>query len=176
MNLLTIDAGVKACALSCFVNCRLIAVADTLAWRWGALAQHTDIVCETMRVYADAAKKLKPQHLIAQVNDLLAVQAAGLRLVGQIEAACTSTKAIYLPTAREWKGQIPKPVHHGQILRALEPWEMAVLIDVKSDIVEHVDRACKKYARSKSLTGYNDPIHNTLDSVGIGLKHLKRIQ
>lgn len=176
MNLLPIDPGVKACALACFVNCTLIAVTNTLTWRWGALHSHTEIVCEAMRVYPHEIKNSKPAELIAKANDLIHVEAAGMRLVGQIEASCLSTHAVYRPTAPEWKGQVPKPIHHGQILRALSPAELGILLVIKPDLVSYVAKACARYSRSKALTGYSNPIHNTLDSVGIGLKHLKRIR
>ena len=79
------------------------------------------------------------------------------------------------PTAPEWKAQTPKPIHHNRALRALQPSELAILEAMKPNLVEYVEKACRVYAKTKTLDGYRNPIHNSLDVVALGLKHLRRI-
>ena len=60
----------------------------------------------------------------------------------------------YLP--REWKGQVPKRVHHPRIIKAL------------------TDEERDAYARDTA--GYaKSLVHNVTDAVGLGLKYLQRM-
>jgi hypothetical protein len=71
-------------------------------------------------------------------------------IVGGVAAAVGGyVQTFYRP--REWKGQVPKEIHHPRIIAALQPGEMAAV------------RLC----RPASL------MHNVWDAVGLGLAHLK---
>ena len=61
----------------------------------------------------------------------------------------------YFP--REWKGQVPKTVHHRRIRKKLTGEENAIL-----------DRCLAKVVVSLQ--------HNVLDAVGLGMFHLRRIR
>jgi hypothetical protein len=61
----------------------------------------------------------------------------------------------YLVKPSQWKGQIPKDIHHEQILRQLDVGELLVL-----------DERLQNIPKSKR--------HNVYDAVGLGLWYLQR--
>ena len=91
-------------------------------------------VSEVPQVYRAGASKGDP-------DDLL--QLAGV--VGVFSVLVTADVRIGVKP-REWKGQVPKDVHHARLVKTLTPEEMAM-----------VERAAPPSLR-----------HNVLDAVGIG--------
>lgn len=86
-------------------------------------------------------------------QDLINVQAVGSSVAGLLASAVSHLS----PT--QWKGNIPKRIHHPRIVRALEPDERAV------------SAALFERARTGSSRG-NDK--EALDAVGMGLYDLQR--
>jgi hypothetical protein len=71
-------------------------------------------------------------------------------VVGAVASALGgSVQTFYRP--RDWKGQVPKEIHHPRVIAALQPNEMSAV------------RLCQP----ASL------MHNVWDAVGLGLAHLK---
>ena len=61
---------------------------------------------------------------------------------------------------RTWKGNVPKEIHHGRVLAALDEQERGVLAP---------------HARRVTKTNPHGLDHNMLDAVGLGLWFLKRL-
>jgi len=91
-------------------------------------------ISEVPQVYRVGASKGDPDDLI---------QLAGV--VGVFSALFTATTYLGVKP-REWKGQVPKDVHHARLVKTLTPKELAMV----------------KAAAPPSLR------HNVLDAVGIG--------
>jgi hypothetical protein len=67
---------------------------------------------------------------------------------------------------RQWKGQVPKPIHHHRAWKALSGAEREVLpADTLARILIGVDGG-----------PYSWDGHNFLDAIALGLKHLKRVR
>ena len=94
----------------------------------------THFISEVPQVYRVGASKGDPDDLI---------QLAGV--VGVFSALFTATTYLGVKP-REWKGQVPKDVHHARLVKTLTPKELAMV----------------KAAAPPSLR------HNVLDAVGIG--------
>lgn len=88
----------------------------------------------------------------SQSRDLLTVQLVGCTLAGILSSTGI---VVHLPAA-EWKGRVPKNIHHPRIVAALTDGEPEVL----SRGLEGVPKTNRK---------------EVLDAVGIGLYHLDRI-
>jgi len=111
-----------------------------MPWDW--LFREGQLVIEIPQVYRVGKSKGDPNDLIK-----VAVQA------GQwIERAKLYGASVYRHLPQEWKGQVPKNVHHERILAALSPAESA-----------RIPKLPKADA------------HNMLDAIGLGLFHLGRI-
>lgn len=105
------------------------------------VAGHKVVVCEIPQVYRGST--VNPQSLVT-----LAYRA------GYLTGLVRPTHLVQVkPT--QWKGQIPKDIHHEQILRQLEVGERLVL-----------DQCLKNIPKSKH--------HNVYDAVGLGLWYLQR--
>lgn len=147
MSLVAIDPGTVSLGWAEFRESRLVAC--------GAFGRKTRTIPEfcaeistaipTARVVAlewmQAAQRVPPQDLI------------DVSLVGAYAAACAGgSLVLYHPV--DWKGSVPKAIHHPRILSALTEPERAI-----------ADASCSRAGRfSKEV----------LDAIGIGLYHLRR--
>lgn len=107
-------------------------IADFGFWRY---YYKTVVVIEKMQIY--------PNERVKDPNDLLEVN----KVVGMCHFL-GETVVEYTP--REWKGQLPKRVHHARIRKALSKLELDVL---------------GRYIKNEHV----------LDAVGLGLHYLRRI-
>ena len=82
--------------------------------------------------------------------DLIAVAHSGAYVAGVLRPA-----VLFWPTALEWKGSVPKRIHHDRIAAKLSPDERAVVAE-----------AAVRHAASL--------LHNVWDAVGLGLWGLRR--
>ena len=115
----SIDPGSKACA---------VAISD------GARAelQWVGMVCPSNPSGPGYADRLDAAHVVVErpeangrdtpPDDLIAITAAGFFLAGLVAGG-----PVRVTTPREWKGQTPKPVHHGRLWAVLTPSEHALL-------------------------------------------------
>lgn len=113
-----------------------------------------------------------------KANDLIDEAVEGAFIAGKI--ANGPIVKVHPSTTSEdgragWKGQVPKPIHHRRIIKALESGELQLLLEIKPDLVAYVEKACERYAVSRKVTGYAADVHNSLDAVGLGLEYLGRI-
>lgn len=169
MRILTLDPGLRAPGLAAFEGGELV---------W-ASSMHSSTGCRGPEQWARVSRATsdsfsvkfpsgnvdvlvveKPQVYTCRNNanpdDLIELSAALGACVATVEAYYFIEKYVtYLP--REWKGQVPKEVHHRRIRRALKGTEQAAL--------------------KKCLAGIQPDLqHNALDAVGLGLKYLGRIK
>ena len=156
-HLYAVDPGVHACGVALFVDrqlyaCALVPAADgplparaLFTFRPPVVSSVTRCACEKPKVYPHGkAKKGRD----VRPGDLIDLAIAAGRMTGML-----TTK--YLEPA-EWKGQLPKKIHHERVGRALTEPEHVVL-------AEHL-RPIKTALQ-----------HNVLDAVALGLRTLGRI-
>jgi len=99
------------------------------------LEERSTVVVEKMQIY--------PNERVKDPNDLLEVS----KVVGMCHFL-GETVVEYFP--REWKGQLPKKIHHDRIKKVLTQFEISTL---------------GKYIKNEHV----------LDAVGLGLFYLRRI-
>lgn len=138
MNLVAIDPGKHASGIAVFGSSLLVAAYYTndpfvLSW----VAEHTPVIVELPQVYV--VGKGDP-------NDLIALAFAAGRITRRFSDVDTVKPA-------QWKGQLPKEVHHRRVRACLESAEL--------DAIEN-----SGIARGK--------LHNALDAVALGLWKLGR--
>jgi hypothetical protein len=152
-KLIAIDPGVKMCGFAVFADDELVdagivrpskrnrkslfdsaySMANLL--RDKAVLSFADLVVERMRIYNKLAQEGDP-------NDLLDVAYVTGIIVGRL--ACYF-RTLRTPTAHEWKGNIPKPIHHERIKRDCPQAEPLA------------QKTAKTYR------------HNVYDAIGLGL-------
>jgi len=189
--LYAIDPGVHSCALAQFTDRALVGLTDTATWKWGPIEVGAPptlilgglgpvwIVLEVPRADKDPRKS----------NDLIDLNGSGGRLAGQIEGYAAGRATLTLRYARNssagkgWKGQIPKPIHHARLIKALSPAELAIVEaeytprrgDPKTAL-EYVRRSCVRLATDPNWhTWYKNKIHNGLDAVALGATEIGRL-
>lgn len=141
--LISIDPGVKYYAWATWVSGRLTnAGADILADDFQRCAVVDTLVVEKPQVYQTRSAK-------GPASDLIDLAIS----VGRIIVTHPHDQLL-TPLPREWKGQIPKAVHHTRIAMALTEAEKKIVLD-----------ACDK---NKSRT------KDIMDAVGLGLWALGR--
>ena len=151
-HLVSLDPGLRGCGVAWWhANGSLAHVAylrnpvkkgdGPAAWMgytkstgWYEPAYATHFISEVPQVYRAGASKGDPDDLI---------QLAGV--VGVFSALFAATTYTGVKP-REWKGQVPKDVHHARLVKTLTPEELAMV----------------EAAAPPSLR------HNVLDAVGIG--------
>lgn len=180
-RLLAVDPGLREIGVALFEDDQLSRVAhlknpnttsrDALAWAAGAGAVRTwageidELIVEMMVVRA-GRRDVNPDDLMQLVG------LAGV-LVGLYDPA---PARVIRP--EDWKGRLKKRIHHPRILRSLNPNERA-LVDrymggrttARYDSTAQYIEACR---RCRGKEHPNDPIHNVIDAVGIGLDRLGR--
>lgn len=102
------------------------------------------VVFERMQIYHGSKQK-------GAQEDLVKLLVIGAQLAGATQIAFGSSIHSYHP--HEWKGQLPKSVHHERIKKRLSPAEL--------DRIE--------LPKAKTLA------HNVWDAVALGLYHLGRV-
>lgn len=151
-SLLSIDPGTKAVGWALFENSvlssaglslsRALTLGELCSVHSASIPQADVVVCEQMEYHPGRGNSFPAS--------LLLVQWVGAFLCAN-RARDTSLPLL----AREWKGNIPKEIHHGRIVQALSEQESNVLCGSLL--------TCRK-SNHKEL----------LDAVGIGLYHLNR--
>lgn len=138
MILTAIDPGKHASAVAEFHDgtLRRVFYGRMITYFW---APEVAVVVELPQVYTRGSSKGDP-------NDLVDLAFSAGRLVGN----ATNLRTV---RPREWKGQLPKNVHHARVRKALSAAELAVL------------DACNVPVSKR---------HNVLDAVGLGLWALRR--
>lgn len=117
-RLVAIDPGTKLSGFASFENGRFV-TAGVVRWGHGDRVQRARamgralyacvgvadaVVCEHMQHYKNDRK--------SQPNDLIAVELAGGILIQSV--AHPSAQVLH-PSARTWKGTVPKPIHNERI-------------------------------------------------------------
>lgn len=126
------------------------------------------VVIERPEYQGDRTTSARPQ-------DLMALAWSGALLAGAYVGAGA---ALVEYTPREWKGSVPKPVHHKRLWEVLAPGERALLGGPVTIVI--IDAACRKGGLSKwsrpgaSYYPRSFELHNILDAVGLGLFHIGR--
>lgn len=168
-TLLAVDPGIRGCGAALFDGSRLVAAAyvknpitsgnraneAAAVGHAVALWVHEThywrvidfVVVEWPQIYAS---RIRAGRTKEDPNDLLAL--AGVVSVVAAEVGNDTDAASYAPA--EWKGQVPKEVMCARIVARLDEAERA--------IVEAVLPASKR--------------HNAIDAVGLGLRHLGRLE
>lgn len=82
--------------------------------------------------------------------DLIAVAHSGAYVAGALRPV-----VLHYPTALEWKGSVPKRIHHDRLAAKLTPAERAVVAEVAVRVPAGL-------------------LHNVWDAVGLGLWGLRR--
>jgi hypothetical protein len=132
-----------------FVRAELVGTKDNPAAARRTMAQA--VVRHTRNTQAHLFCELPQSYTLAQQkgsqNDLIEVAVS----VGAIVGATSADTTVTLVTPAEWKGQLPKDVHHARIAKHITPTMRA-----------HVE------AYPKHLQ------HNVLDAIALGLWALER--
>lgn len=158
VRLIAIDCGVRGCGVALFWDGGLHAA--TYVKNPVKRGQHAGSAQAMARAVADYCKEFQPTYLAIETmqwydatsqlgdqNDLGGVQLVAGAIIGKLNLLTTS----YLP--REWKGTIDGDTCTDRIIERLSILEKQTIVRV-SDSVDH----------------------NTIDGVGIGLKHLGRFE
>lgn len=137
---------------------------------WHASRAHVDLVIVEQPEYQGARSNG------ARPIDLMNLAWAGALVAGSF--AGRDGCPIIAVGPRQWKGSMPKPVHHMKVLAALSVAEQRVL---PGDAIARVKAAREAGARTRwakpgasyygRWTG-----HNLLDAVALGLWHLGRLR
>ena len=140
-TLVAIDPGKHASGIAVFRDRVLEAVyytkdTDVLSWLF---APDVRVIVEVPQVYSYERSKGDP-------NDLVDLAFAAGRMTRDFEH-------VDVVRPKQWKGQLPKDVHHQRV--------MAKLVQPECDVIHRA-----QVAQSK--------LHNVLDAVGLGLWKLGR--
>lgn len=139
MIVVAIDPGKHASGIAKFID----GVLKSVAYADDAETYADEVVVEIPQVYPKSE---------GDPNDLIEVAFAAGRLVNQVVGPAELIKV----KPAQWKGQVPKKIHHARAKAALSEWERTI-VDRHSTTVE-----------SKK--------HNIWDAVALGLWHLGRLK
>ena len=115
-----------------------------LPWR---VAVNYTMLVEKPQIYEGAP---------VNTDDLIELSAAlGASVAGLYSRLPITKYVTYLP--RQWKGQVPKPIHHARIEKRLTTKEYAAMLESTAGVPENL-------------------LHNALDAVGLGMYYLKRMK
>lgn len=162
MDILAVDPGLRVCGVATFEDGFLKTAAEVKTLTkdaeagplaWGGMA---DAICAAVgedrrfgAVVVELPQVYRGPLLKGDPNDLLHLVGVLGHLCGQLEAHCGVGEVEfhhYRPA--EWKGQVPKAIHHERIQRRLSKSEITV------------------WPKG----------HNAKDAVGLGLFHLGRME
>jgi hypothetical protein len=172
-RLAAIDPGTsKGCALAVFLD-RVLCRVDMVQLAYTGWAKYHDVVVEIPQ--GDGRS--------VPTDDLIRVAVAGARLAERL--ALGDVREL---RPREWKGSVPKPVHHMWMWAELSTQERALLGGSK---MHHaILSACERggaerwrkpgdrYYRARELPTVDRRriTHDLLDAVALGLYHLGRLK
>lgn len=166
VNLFAVDPGLRGCGVAIFdEDTKALLRADYVkgsaagerAEAWRAMADsvwswaepwktYTKMVIEFPQVRQRGSQRAAKRG--TDPNDLIQLAA----VVGALVCirSLRTVPIVYLP--EEWKGQVPKEIHHERARARLSSVELAVLPKLAKNI-----------------------LHNTMDAVALGLTHLGRL-
>lgn len=147
------DPGVHRIARAIFVNRQAVSIDYLPAFASFCQPPVTFLGIEKPQIYQNTPT--------AQANDCLDVWGAACWFRSRVQHAASVIERIVSP--EEWKGQLPKPVHHARLWEAMTESERALF---PTDTEERIRKGIQRggYTNAKG----ND-FHNLLDAVGIGL-------
>ena len=176
MTVVAIDPGYAksgdGCAVAEFEGARLARVLFARPLRYRPAIRHyvTVVVEEPQQ---DARSRSVPPAVLIQLSW------QGAMLAGLYAGASSTICEVESVTPIQWKGSIPKPVHHGQLWDILTPPEREIL---GGDATEKAIDAAK---RKGALDRWAKPgaayyprsflTHNLLDAVALGATYLGRL-
>lgn len=190
-----IDPGTtKGCAVALFEHRHLRALgiwdqAEGFGEYWGMQALTYGAVYEHPQMYPSRGRETE-QARVAKANDLIAIAAAGSACAHVLSWGRGGVRSV-LP--REWKRQLPKPVHHLHTLRLLTETERALvdlayvettnkstqrpIVTSRERLDEYVRAGCLWVAKNpgKGLAKYLAKITDLLDAVALGLTEEGRL-
>lgn len=169
-SLVAIDPGFGrrsgGCACALFEGAELVRV-------WMARpSDRVDVACDVIveKPQQDRRSRGVPP------STLIELAWQGAVLAGRIAGA---SHAVHALTPSEWKGSVPKPVHHARLWRCLTERERHVLGGVET--WAHIDAARMRGAESRwgqpgaSYYPARWTTHNMLDAVALGAHYLGRL-
>jgi hypothetical protein len=145
VRLIAIDPGTKHLGVAIFED-GFLYHAFLLSWPAHEIVEpfgRADVVIEKPQVYVGSRQKGDP-------NDLIDLAIIAGRVAEQLSPF---TRDLYFYRPNQWKGNVPKDIHHERIKTRLE----------KQGVLTNVE-----IPRTKSLA------HNVWDAVGLGLYHLTK--
>lgn len=110
---------------------------------------------------------------------MITMLTAGLLAAGHALGQAAVSCNVVLYTPNQWKGEIPKPIHHVRIWGRLSPLERRLLGGLATE--RAIEAAVEKGARNRwgkrGVKYYPDSFvtHNLLDAVGLNLFHTGRM-
>lgn len=182
MITIAIDPGIKKCACACLVNGELREVWFE-AVVYGAVNSCRGPTDPPPRESMVEIAVEQPEYHgarsdAARTQDLLALAWHGAMLAGQF-AGRDQARTFAYPVS-EWKGTIPKPMHHHHVWGALVDSEKRLLGGQRT--ADAIAKACEKHAmrrgKIKGVECYprSFETHNLLDAVALGLHHVGRFR
>lgn len=138
--------------------------------RWGPFnVDPGPVYWEKPQLYPNEIQNSTPQKLIALANDLIDLSDAGK----DTARALAGPHPCIAKRPREWKKQIPKPIHHARVLGRLNAQEYALLVEAygKKDpqaLASYVRAACIAQGSNKKPT-YSAEITDLLDACAFAL-------
>jgi hypothetical protein len=162
-----IDPGVDACAY---------------AWGSGAL-QGVSFAAPENPAHVSSVLVERPEYQGARsdasrTQDLIALAWAGARAAYELagESGCLVREV----TPHEWKGSVPKPVHHVRLWAVLAPAERALF---PADTAERISKAADKCALKPGAPGASyygrgkgSEVHNLLDAAALLMWYFGRLK
>lgn len=168
VTLLAIDPGKHWCDCAWFYDGEL-----TRVYAMPSLHRTAGPALHGLSIPANRVICEKPQLDGRPATDLIDVTLAGAYLAGQ------AWGTVRFVEPREWKGSMPKPVHHRKVWQTLTPTERAALPDyAEHEINKALLRGAKDGWRKPGGTYYRGErgkVHNALDAVALGLFELGRL-
>lgn len=165
MNFLAIDGGVYKCAVASFY-------AGRLAWVGF-------VPIPPAEWHGDLPDRVIVERPIIRGNNTPDPQTIVDLAWSSAALAYSLGRPVTAVTPQQWKGDVPKPIHHGRVLlptspeALFSPLELAVLESAVPGWRDRVLKAQMKLAKNRALTGAKAygtwEGHNLLDAVALGV-------
>lgn len=173
-----VDPGTtKGCAVARSFRGALVGLGmmQATVWvkTWGDMHwHHAAVVWEKPQLYPQELRSAAPQVVIAKANALIELAACG----ADTARALAGVFQIRAVRPREWKGQIPKPIHHGRAMLRLTPPELDLVRSAYSGTRPDKPRALDEYIALAAIrkaknddSGYKSEITDLLDAIALML-------